>query len=51
MAFALVYERITRHRDDDERLRVDALLGMPGAQRELDSRRMETVGAVGIEVG
>jgi hypothetical protein len=50
---AMTYERLMRHRDDDERLEVDAVLGMPGAQAELDRRRMETVADpdLGFEVG
>jgi hypothetical protein len=51
VAFAMIYERMQRHRDDDERLRIDALIGMPGAQEEFDRRRMDAVGAFGIEVG
>lgn len=51
LAFGMIYVRLMRGRDDDERLKADALLGMPGAQARLDSRRRESLSAFDVEVG
>ena len=51
MACSLIYERLQRHRDDDDRLRIDALLDMPGARAALASHRHTTVSDMDIDVG
>jgi hypothetical protein len=51
VAFAMTYERLMRHRDEDEQLKISALMGMPGAQDELDRQRRTTVADLGFEVG
>lgn len=51
MGFALIYERLQRHRDDDDRLRIDALLDMPGAKAAYSASRRETVAELDFEVG
>lgn len=51
MAFALLHERILRHRDDAEQLKINAMLGMPGAQAALDEQRRESVVGADFEVG
>ena len=37
VAFPLLYERIKRHKTEAEQLRVDVVLGMPGAQEAHDA--------------
>lgn len=51
LAFGMIYERLMRGRDDGEQLKANALLGMPGAQAQLDARRRESLGAFDVEVG
>ena len=51
MATALIHERMMRHRDDDEQLKLNAWLGMPGAQAALDENRRESVAGADFEVG
>lgn len=51
MGYTLIYERLQRHRDDDERLKIDALMDMPGARARLDESRREAVGAMGLDIG
>lgn len=51
MGFAMIYERMHRHRDDDERLKIDAMLRMPGAEARYAAARREAAGAFDVEVG
>lgn len=51
MAVALLHERILRHRDEPEQLKINAALGMPGAQAALDAHRRESVVGADFEVG
>lgn len=51
MAFPLLHERMMRHRDDGEQLKLNAWLGMPGAQAKLDASRREAVAGLDFEVG
>lgn len=51
MGFTMVYERLHRHRDEDERLKIDAMLRMPGAEERYDAARREAVGSFDVEVG
>jgi len=37
MGFAMLYERVQRHRTDAEQLKVDADLGMPGAKARYEA--------------
>lgn len=45
MGYAFIYERLQRHRDDNDRLRIDALLDMPGARDAWQSAQDEFWGA------
>lgn len=47
----MIYDRITRHMDDDQVLRVDALLGDARAEAELQRRRRSSVADHDFEVG
>jgi len=51
VGFAMIYERLHRHRDDDERLKIDAMLRMPGAEARYNASRIEAVGGFDVEVG
>jgi hypothetical protein len=51
MAFGLIHEMLMRGRDEHDQLRINALLGMPGAQEAYDRERADTVVEFGIEVG
>lgn len=44
MAYSLIYERLQRHREDVDRLRIDALLNMPGARYQYEQAMDEQWG-------
>lgn len=51
MAFGMLYRRLMDGRDDTERIKADAWLGMPGADERLAETRMAAVADAGFEVG
>lgn len=50
-AYPMIYAALTSGRSDDDRLKIDALLGDEDAEAELESRRVRTASDLGIEVG
>lgn len=48
---ALIYDRLQRFRDEDDRLRIDAVLGMPGAADRVAAQRRANFIAAGGEIG
>jgi hypothetical protein len=47
----MMYHHIASRLTDDGRVHLDALLGDPAAQAELDKGRRDTVSTAGFEVG
>jgi hypothetical protein len=50
-AFRFIYGRLVAPLGEDARIEVDALLGDPAAQAEMQSRRREAIAAIGGEIG
>lgn len=52
MAYGNIYQRIVAGIEEDAKLRIDALLGLPGAKEEYEKQRLGTaVATAGFEVG
>lgn len=49
--YRFVYGRLVAPLGEDARLEVDALLGDPVAQAEMQQRRREAIAAIGGEIG
>ena len=51
LAYGMFYATVIAGTDDDGRLKIDALLGDPRAEAELERRRRASVAAMDVEVG
>lgn len=49
-AYGWLYSQLTKGCDDEQKMKADVILGMPGARQALEAARAAKVGALGFEV-